>query len=152
MYRVRWTRDELIQFLTKMARKLQHNLLNAERPYDALIVSLSCHGLKDGIYTTDYKTITKQSIHRIFSSFPINRTIPRIFVFDSCAGSQRRDQRTRSTIEQHRTDSGADTHIELQPDESNLLSRELTSLETMDQVMQSRDEENPDYQLVQIDA
>merc|ERR1719361_2244957 len=123
--RVNWNKTDLITFLKRMAMNLQQNLLNENIPsYDGLIVFFSCHGLKDAIYTSDYQTMTRESIHRIFSSFAINRTIPRIFIFDCCAGNQSGDIQS---------DGKGDSQHN-------------------DPVMKTHDEENVDFKLVQIDG
>merc|ERR1712062_717152 len=111
-HRVNWTKADLLTYLENLAMKLQSNLLNEKTlSYDGLIVFFSCHGLKDAIYTSDYQTMTRESIHRIFSSFAINRTIPRIFVFDCCAGDQSRDKRTRSEIDLHQMNNGKHSSV-----------------------------------------
>ena len=58
----------------------------------------------------------KQHIHRLFSSLPINRTIPRIFIFDSCSGDKDKENQARPEIikqrEQYEAEYGPDS-IEL---------------------------------------
>merc|ERR1712157_5291 len=74
-YKVNWKRDELIQLLQRQSTILQQNLENEDitdpSKYDGLIVLISCHGMEDRVWTSDYRTITKEMIHRTFSSFPI---------------------------------------------------------------------------------
>merc|ERR1712228_241233 len=60
---------------------------------DGLVVVISCHGIEHHILSSDEKEIGKEVIHRIFSGkYAENRSIPRIFIFDSCAGSEERDR------------------------------------------------------------
>merc|ERR1712228_877962 len=61
--------------------------------YDGLIVVISSHGIEHHILSSDEKEIGKDVIHRIFSGkYAENRNIPRIFIFDSCAGSEEKDR------------------------------------------------------------
>ncbi len=92
--KLKWTENELIDFLKDKAKDLEDNIkLNHESSYDGLIVIISCHGLKNHIITSDYQMIEKLAIHRIFSiNHKLNRTIPRIFIYDCCDGMDRRDR------------------------------------------------------------
>jgi len=46
-HRARWTRNELMRFLEKMANELQQNLLNESSPsYDGLVVLYRVTGSK----------------------------------------------------------------------------------------------------------
>eukprot|EP01083_Nonionella_stella_P145885 458123_1 len=79
-----WTLKELRTFLEENAEELHSNVGTI---YDGLVVILSAHGIKDYVVTSDYKKIAKTEIHRIFTvNKPQNRTIPRVFLFDSCDG------------------------------------------------------------------
>ncbi len=92
-YKIRWTEQELVQFLQEQSNKLEQNLSNKEQEnhYDGLIVIISCHGMGRYILTSDYKAINQTAIHRIFSGKkPLSRKIPRIFVFDCCSGNNER--------------------------------------------------------------
>ena len=92
--KTRWTEIEVIEFLRdtvgpEICKCDQYGQLI----YDALIVCVTCHGLPNMCVTSDYRTIEKTVIHRIISiKYPKTRTIPRIFLFDSCEGSASRVQ------------------------------------------------------------
>merc|ERR1712083_697873 len=45
-------------------------------------------------------------IHRIFSQIPINRSVPRLFVFDCCSGMKDREQETRLNLLDGSTETG----------------------------------------------
>ena len=68
--------------LQKQANELEYNLSNEhvqENKYDGLMVIISCHGIKGYIVSSNYKKISKEAIHRIFSGKkPMSREIPRI--------------------------------------------------------------------------
>eukprot|EP01084_Bolivina_argentea_P296443 510571_1 len=92
--KIEWTQDEIVQFLKRKAKDLSHNIkdMTKQNKYDSLFVFISGHGYKNNIITSDYKTISKTAIHRIFSSsLPHIRLLPRVFLFDVCAGSQQRN-------------------------------------------------------------
>ena len=60
---------------------------------------ISCHGFDNDILTSDYKRLSKTDIHRIFSrNKPLNRELPRIFIFDCCSGDAERDYNTRYSM------------------------------------------------------
>ena len=86
-YKIYWTEKEVIDILREKAEDLESNLQNETEPhYDGLIVIISCHGLAENIITSDYKTISKTAIHRIFSAKKPLRGRYRIFLFDCCSG------------------------------------------------------------------
>eukprot|EP01084_Bolivina_argentea_P132205 233303_1 len=79
-----WKEKDIRSFLKKQAQLLDKNKNN----FDGLFLVLSCHGVTDYIVTSDFKIIRKEAIHRYFSaSYPLLREIPRIFLYDCCAGS-----------------------------------------------------------------
>ena len=94
-YKAHWTKFEILSFLQDCANELEDNLKDNEHiQYDGLIVAISCHGITKGkecIITSDYKLISKEEIHRTFGRYPTTRKIPRIFLFDCCAGGKDRD-------------------------------------------------------------
>merc|ERR1712176_1532403 len=97
----------------EQAKTLEESLQNEDSQcFDGLVVLVSCHGDDGVLWTSDYRTILKQDVHRIFSSLPLNRQIPRIFIFGSCSGNKDREQRDRQTIDEHREQYGPDA-IEL---------------------------------------
>ena len=92
---IHWTKDELIKLLTEYAQIFADNVITNNNnnddtgyKFDGLIVSISCHGIINNILTSDYKLIEKNVIHRMFSSyFPASRHVPRVILYDCCAGS-----------------------------------------------------------------
>jgi len=171
-HKVRWQHDELISFLEKQATALQHNLTECHdiNPFDAVIVLLSCHGMEDRIWTTDYQTISKEFIHRTFSSFPINRNVPRIFIFDSCSGDQDRDILTRQEISKQKEEFIETSNYIFKSDRQQLIEKNANDddqgnikgkgnedkynhyLPRIGTRTWAQDEHNVDYKLVQIDA
>eukprot|EP01083_Nonionella_stella_P276802 940870_1 len=83
--KVQWTLNEMMEFLKDKADSLESNVNTV---YDGLLVVLSCHGVTDNVVTSDYQTIKKSAIHRLFTSDkPENRQIPRLFIYDCCDGA-----------------------------------------------------------------
>eukprot|EP01084_Bolivina_argentea_P121471 215262_1 len=80
-----WTEEEIINLLKKQAKQLHED----RNKYDGLVVAISGHGYSNNICTSDYKTIDKVAIHRLFSAdYAESREIPRIFLFDCCDGGE----------------------------------------------------------------
>eukprot|EP01084_Bolivina_argentea_P005685 10726_1 len=93
-----WTEKELKDFLTDRAHYLERNI----EIYDGLIVIVSGHGIRGNICTSDLKKFSKLAIHRIFSSaHPKSRNIPRLFVFDCCAGNNQQERPTSISDDSH---------------------------------------------------
>eukprot|EP01084_Bolivina_argentea_P000776 1431_1 len=88
--RLHWTQDELMELLEKQSEIFSDNLEgDSKNKFDSLIVAISCHGITANILTSDYKTIDKNVIHRIFSSYhPAAREVPRIIIYDCCDGDE----------------------------------------------------------------
>eukprot|EP01084_Bolivina_argentea_P085942 155356_1 len=64
-----------------------NNNININK-YDCLICIISGHGMNANIITSDYQLISQQEIYKIFcENYPIIRTIPRLFMWDCCDGS-----------------------------------------------------------------
>eukprot|EP01084_Bolivina_argentea_P090370 162866_1 len=83
-----WSQKQIIDLLKEKAKELHEDRISDNSIYDALIVAISCHGLSNSICTSDYQLISKNAIHRLFSTqYAEIREIPRIFMFDSCEGS-----------------------------------------------------------------
>ena len=100
-----WSKSELTDFLFAKSQFLAENRESQNEgvpSYDALIVSISCHGYERGIFTADYRKILKEDIYRIFTSNPTNRNIPRIFIFDSCSGFQEQHRFIREDLNEER--------------------------------------------------
>lgn len=86
-----WTEEQLVRLLFE---EIPAALLNdqAKIQYDALIVCVSSHGLKNAVITSDLRKIEKSLLHRAVSQFDDKvREIPRIFIIDACDGLYRTD-------------------------------------------------------------
>ena len=84
--KMHWTEEEVKSFLMN---DIGNNLFrqNGEIRYDVLMICISAHGLRERVVTSDGQLMDRAAIHRILSlHFPKIREIPRIFVFDACAG------------------------------------------------------------------
>ena len=152
-----WTLAELKQFFDKRAGELESNT----DKYDALIVIISCHGIRDYVVTSDYKLFEKIAIHRIFTAHrPLTRRIPRMFLFDCCDGSSERQSALRKSI--HESDLEDEVVKALSSDmnegndkssiyrESKVIS--LASIQGENDEIWLRNEENPDYRLITVHA
>ena len=136
-HNVRWARDQLAEFLDAKAAELEQSIRRGDADsYDGLVVLISGHGLKSHVCCSDYKVITKTDVHRIFSKRPLNRTVPRAFVFDCCAGDSERLDENRAAMESGEIDL-QDVVLAV-PDKVN--------------AEWAADEVNPDYMLVEVHA
>ena len=150
-YKARWGETELVEFLQKQANALEYNLVNENdesKKYDALIVIISCHGLEGYILSSDYKKINKTAIHRIFSGKkPVSRTIPRIFIFDCCAGSNERDAEFRE--DEKEEDKGKSAGY---GETDTAKNTEVDDIVRDGSLQWAIGEVNPDYKLVVVNA
>eukprot|EP01084_Bolivina_argentea_P306206 529086_1 len=96
--KLKWTQNEIMQFLVQNAEQLKDNLKNNQ--YDGLVVFISAHGVEHNIISSDGFEIQTDVIHRIFSSQYANvRSIPRIFIFDSCCDiDEKVDEKNENNI------------------------------------------------------
>ena len=140
-YRLRWTQDEVKQFLEyDIAEELfedeEHQILK----YDALILIVSSHGNEHNIMTSDYKLIEKTWVHRIISTtYEKSREIPRICLFDACGGN----------LQQEVSDDDEDDKV----DEREESSKQITLKQDIQSEKQwTQHTKNPDYKLVAIHA
>ena len=85
-----WTENKLAAFMmNEVGRALFGGTDSVQ--YDGLIVCFSCHGVKDGIVTSDLRKIEKDALHRAVSLYdPKIREIPRIFIIETCDGPRDR--------------------------------------------------------------
>ena len=105
--------------------------------------------MDDRIWTSDYRTISKQAIHRIFSSHSINRNIPRIFLFDSCSGTKAKVVDSREKIENKKEMNSG--HMTSPKGSGPSLSEGVDFHVDVEEEWAS-DEVNSDYKLVEIHA
>eukprot|EP01083_Nonionella_stella_P259658 886301_1 len=106
-FQLQWTQKELVAFLKKKANELNDNLkLNEGDPYryDGLVVVISGHGKEHHFITSDGEETEKTTIHRIFSGpYSQIRKIPRVFVYDACAGTHGKNMKIASgDVDKHR--------------------------------------------------
>ena len=119
-----WTEDEVIKFLQyDIIKELKQN----HGIYDGLIVCVTCHGIKHHIITSDYRTIEKTVIHRIISvTYPKSRDLPRIFIFDSCEGTEQRVKSIGPFIKRPTVDVSAFLEAEDEIDSTQILRKPST--------------------------
>ena len=85
-----WTEKELSDLLMIDVEKALFNGTDTIQ-YDALIVCVSCHGLKNSMISSDLKKIEKAVLHRQVSHHRSKvRELPRIFIMDACDGGMSR--------------------------------------------------------------
>ena len=105
-----WTKQEILDIMNEKSAELSINI-GKNKNYDGLVVIFSGHGIDNSIISSDYKKIDKHRIQRIFARAHDNqaiiRTIPRLFIFDSCTGINEREAEFRdaSTIEEEPSSS-----------------------------------------------
>eukprot|EP01084_Bolivina_argentea_P217000 368502_1 len=148
-YKIKWTEQELINFLKTQSNKLELNLNKAKKHlYDGLFVVISCHGMEGYIISSDIKRLSKMAIHRIFSATkPQSRKIPRIFLFDSCSGNAEKSS-------QPRIRSGTHGKTTVVSDEKAHVGKntEIHDIVPSNSLMWAENEDNPDFKLVIINS
>eukprot|EP01084_Bolivina_argentea_P052804 96962_1 len=141
---VYWTKNELISFLKTKASILNENI----HKYDGLILTISGHGVEDHIITSDHKKIRKEHIHRFFSdNYPAVRNIPRMFIFDCCAGTKSRNPSNRDELEEKYDD---DEIEEKQFIHNNVDNHSNTIKQKV--IPWANGEKNPDSELIVINS
>ena len=88
-----WTKENVKDFLiNEVGGKLFHKK-SGDPKYDCLVVCITGHGQRHSVVTSNGEAFDRSDIHRCISlAYPKIRDIPRIFIFDACAGgSKRRD-------------------------------------------------------------
>ena len=147
-----WTQDEIMELLQEKAMDLDNNLNDENaKHYDALILIISCHGIDNHIITSDWKKISKEAIHRLFSAKrPKSRKIPRIFIFDCCAGHNDRDYVYRD--EESSSDSDSDVAKGIKPEQNIGKGIETGDIHGDVSLVWAINEDNPDARLVVVNA
>eukprot|EP01084_Bolivina_argentea_P095916 172421_1 len=144
-YQIEWKHNELTTFFKQKAVYLNQNIQTGRR-YDGLVVIVSGHGISGNILTSDYRTISKTKIHRIFSKQQALRMIPRIFMFDSCSGDSEKVSISRFDDEMGKLilpDDEIGKPI-LPDDDENVRYRKS--------ILWALDEHNPDHLMILINA
>ena len=142
--KVHWTEKEIVYFLQQEIGEMMFTA-NGAMNFDGLIVCISCHGIRDRIVTSDYRTIDETAIHRMVSvKYPKLREIPRIFLFDCCDGS---DERRPSVVE---SDDQSKV-IEMVVAESSK-GTDLSDVQLLTGNVWTSSTKNPDYNLAVVKA
>ena len=158
-----WTQEEIMNLFRAEAEILEDNVVEHKaeeksvnnNDYDGLIVIISGHGVENYIVSSDYGKISKKAIHRLFSiDRPKSRTIPRLFLFDCCDGSEQRDTDWRGIIDDPEEESESSSE-----DESGKAGSIPSGKDTQPKaVLNAKDgdwyykENNPDHKLAEIHA
>merc|ERR1712190_563553 len=95
---IKWTEAQLKAFLEDRAKFLCDNI-NAGKRYDSLVVIISCHGIPQYLMMSNYKKYSKIAVHRTFSYYAELRNIPRLILFDCCAGSNYKEKKSEEEEE-----------------------------------------------------
>eukprot|EP01084_Bolivina_argentea_P316133 547911_1 len=164
-----WTQNEIITFIQQRAKEASDNVMNRNisnsEKYDSIFVIISGHGLKSGIISSDMQLISKTAIHRLFSTnFYVLRELPRIFVFDCCAGTQ---QKSHYTAEYNSDDSDTEQNINYNQKEKinsdseddikvtdagkNFYADDINITQYEEEIWK-QDQLNPDYMLTLVHA
>eukprot|EP01083_Nonionella_stella_P211046 763536_1 len=144
--KVHWTEDEIVELLNAKAKQLSDEIDH----FDALVVTVSCHGMDNNICTSDYKLIDKVYIHRVFSAhYPATRDIPRIFLFDCCDGSNEQRYREESSTDNEEPKYGTVACTGEEPNNDEQGKRITVELNS---VTWGPNEQNPDHLLVEVHA
>eukprot|EP01084_Bolivina_argentea_P043079 79403_1 len=155
--KLHWTQQEILSFIKESEKQLFVDSECNELQHDGLIVCISCHGIEDHIITSDYCTINKTAIHRMYSlRHPNSREIPRIFLFDSCAGNAKRGRpKNESIMSQQRSASPSDVNKQNSTDEigkyfgiNDLNKQNSTAIDNT----WTTENKNPDWKLVVVHA
>ena len=144
-----WTESEVMDF---MRNKVGQEFFNVEGAanYDGLIVSVSGHGVRDHIVTSDGKLIERTSIHRCISNeYPKIREFPRIFLFDACDGAGDR-KATIPVMQRVESDSDDEEKGDLPKTAEFVKNTELEDVQKNNEW--TRTSKNPDYNLISIHA
>merc|ERR1712087_480196 len=151
--RCRWTKQELIDLLTRKAKDLEASIKKGgPNAFDAVFLTMSAHGIKGSIITRDHKLLSKEEIHRMFSSQGnvLSRGIPRIFLFDCCDGVE--DQKAVTHIALPSVDSIARTTTEEEEEKADILPiSESPGIKHLRKLWK-HGEQNPDHRLAVLNA
>ena len=87
-----WTKEDVTYFLVNdVGSKLFHKK-SGNPKHDCLLVFVTGHGQRHSVVTSDGELFDRADIHRCISvEYPRIREIPRLFVFDACSGSAKRE-------------------------------------------------------------
>ena len=146
--KLKWTEREVMDFMTNSVGKEFFDDEGTAK-YDGLIVSLSGHGVRNHIVTSDGKLMDRTAIHRCISEqYPKIRDFPRIFLFDACDGAGDREKTKESVdAKKAKVDSQSiDMEDSAQSEETN------KGQEVQRKTKWTTDTKNPDYNLITVHA
>ena len=120
--KVQWTKEEILSYLRNDVGAAFFSSKGKAR-YDGLLVCVSGHGVLDHVVTSELEYVDKTTMYRcICDKYPKFIDIPRIFMFDACAGGREK----RDTFRLNPVDEAgkADTHQVVAMGDSDDLSVE----------------------------
>eukprot|EP01084_Bolivina_argentea_P215834 366523_1 len=146
----RWTEKEVVDFLSN---DVGDELTNESANYDGLIVFVSCHGIDNSIVTSDYRIIETTVLHRLISmNHTSSRNIPRLFLFDCCNGSAKREYIRASTVKINYESLQEGNNISTIACESNEMTKAVVLKDIPNDSAWRYGTKNPDYKLAQVYA
>eukprot|EP01083_Nonionella_stella_P015973 44668_1 len=145
-----WTQHEMIEFIEECVATVSQSLnTNVEddnmksqnksvNGYDGVLFIISGHGYNNNIITSDYQTVNKTAMHRLFSTnYPQLRDVPRVFLFDCCDGDQQRSPYPADYVDE---DKGKHFNVD------------DIKVDQFEGEMWKADQKNPDFKLSTIHA
>ena len=141
-----WTKEDITSFLMD---DIGNNLFrqNGRPKYDVIIVCFSGHGLRDRVVTSDCQTMDRSAIHRVISmQFPEIRDVPRIFVFDACAGPR------HCTTKEPEVQHVVAVSSEDASDKLSVFGKDTDEDDIKDAEAWTSITKNPDYKIVVINS
>ena len=147
--KLHWTEEEIKSFLMK---DIGNNLFdqNANPKYDVLIICFSGHGVRDCVVTSDSRHMDRTVMHRMISlHFPKIRDVPRIFVFDACAGT--RVCIAKGAGRQHE-DEVSVPKVTLSDGQNEVIGKNTDTEDVKEEEAWTTETKNPDYKLIVINS
>ena len=99
--KIHWTQEEILTYLRDDVGAIFFSP-KGKAIYDGLLVCVSGHGVRDHVVTSQLEYVEKSTMYRcICDKFPQFIEIPRIFIFDACAGGrEKRDSFCLNPLEE----------------------------------------------------
>eukprot|EP01084_Bolivina_argentea_P043520 80186_1 len=125
-----WTKEEIKLLFKRCGEKASSSDAN----YDCILCIISGYGYLNNIITSDYCLMNIDSIHRILSlNFPSLRSIPRMFVYDTC-----------NHLDNVNYDITVNEKQNFTIDDSKFINRRVKDW--------AGDQKNPDWKLIKIES
>ena len=87
-----WTKTDIRSFLVDEVGDNLFYKKSGNPKHDCLVVCVTGHGQSHSVVPSDGELMNRTDIHRCISlKYPRIREIPRIFIFDACAGGRERE-------------------------------------------------------------